>query len=111
MRRRDPAPIYVDGYDLCRWTLDKFDRSTGVLEQRLCRDALALLDTLALALKDRRREEMLEQADELLILLRIHLRLAADGDLLDEGQLLYALERADSIGRQLGGWLKGLGAV
>ncbi len=109
MSRRDPAPIYVDAYDLSRWILEKLDGSSGALEQRLAKNALDLLDSLVLALKDRRREEMLERADEVLVLLRIHLRLAADSGLLDEQQMLFALERADAIGRQLGGWLKGLG--
>jgi hypothetical protein len=91
--------------------LGRFESSAGVLQQRLCGDGLALLDALVLALKGRRRDEMLDQADEALLLLRIHLRLATDSGLLEEGQLLYALERADAVGRQLGGWIKALGPV
>jgi hypothetical protein len=34
----------------------------------------------------------------------MHLRLAGAIGLLDEQQVLFALEYADRIGRQLGGW-------
>jgi hypothetical protein len=59
---------------------------------------------ITLALKDRRRDECLEEADERLLALRMQLRLTGAIGLLDEQQVLFALDCADRIGRQLGGW-------
>ena len=66
---------------------------------RVCDDALALLRAVTLALRGRRR-------DEHLIRLRVMLRLAQACGHLQHAQMLHALERADAIGRQLGGWMK-----
>lgn len=43
--------------------------------------------------------------------LRIQLRLAAARGYMSEEQLLYAIELMDTIGRQLGGWIRALGPV
>ena len=98
------APIFTNTYTLCQWLLEHFDDHTGVLAATLCRNALQLLEAVALALKGRQRAERLEEADERLITLRLQLRLAEATGLLDEGQCLFALSEADRIGRQLGGW-------
>jgi hypothetical protein len=72
---------------------------------------LALLEAVTLALQGRRRDEQVERADEELLTLRTQLRLAAAVGCLTDSQMIQALERADSIGRQLGGWQKALGSV
>lgn len=105
------APVYVDASRLCAWILKHFGARDEVLARRLCTTALDLLEHLTLALKNRGREERIESADEDLIVLRLELRLAGAVDLLDESQVLFALEQADGIGRQLGGWRRSLGAV
>ena len=105
------APIFVDTRRLCAWILGHFDGHQSVLARRLQATALDLLRAITLALKDRGREDQVERADEELIALRIELRLAEEIGLLDEEQTLYALEEADTIGRQLGGWRRSLGAV
>ncbi len=100
------APLYVDAFALCEWLLARFGDESRVLPQALCACALSLFEAITLALKGRRREEQVEIADEQLIRLRAQLRLACTLGHLSEAQMLYALERADAIGRQLGGWLR-----
>ncbi len=106
-----PAPLYVDAFALCEWLLGHFGDDPRILPRTLCSSALALLEAVTLALKRRRRAEQLEVADERLIALRTQLRLAAAVGSLNESQLVHALERADAIGRQIGGWLRSLGPV
>jgi hypothetical protein len=103
-----PAPILADTFSLCEWLLTGFRNQSEVLVSRIRRHSLALLECLTLALKNRSREDRLDEADELLILLRIELRLAAACELLDDRQLIYGLDLADRIGRQLGGWQRQL---
>lgn len=106
-----PAPIYVDAFTLCEWLLGHFGDKPGALSSALCGSALDLLAALTLALKGRRRDEHLELADERLLVLRTQLRLAAAAGHLTDAQLVHGLDRADAIGRQLGGWLRALGPV
>ncbi len=110
-RNRGPAPLYVDTFALCEWLLGRFGKDTRVLPSAICQHALALLDAVTLALKGRRRDEQVEIADERLIGLRTQLRLAASTGYLSESQMIHALDRADAIGRQIGGWMRTLGPV
>jgi hypothetical protein len=102
------APLFADTFALCEWLLGRLDGEPGVLAASVCRNALALLEAVALALKGQLREERLIEADERLVALRLQLRLAAATGRLSERQVLYALERADGIGRQVGGWRRAL---
>jgi hypothetical protein len=102
--RAEPAPIFTDTFALCTWLLGRLGDDARVLARRSCETALALLDAVVLALKDRERARRLVQADDHLLRLRMYLRLAGATDLLSEDQMLHALEAADGIGRQLGGW-------
>lgn len=108
---RPPAPLYVDAFALCEWLLGRFGDDPRVLASSLCRGGLTLLDAVTLALKGRRRDEQVDLADEQLVTLRTQLRLAAATGYMTDAQMLQALERADSIGRQLGGWRRALGPV
>lgn len=108
--KRPPAPVYVDTFDLCRWLLERFRDSRDPLPRRICRDAIELLRAVTLALSGRRREAHLEAADERLIALRTELRLAGACGYLRDPQMLHGLERADGVGRQLGGWIRALDA-
>ena len=105
------APLFVDASRLCAWVLERLGKRDEVLARRLCSTALDLLEHLTLALKRRDREDRIEAADEDLIVLRVELRLAAATELLSERQMLFALEQADAIGRQLGGWRRSLGPL
>ncbi len=102
------APLFADAFALSEWLLRHVDGQTGVLARTLSQDALHVLDAVALALKGWSRPERLADADEHLILLRLHLRLAGATGLLAESQMLFALDCADRIGRQLGGWQRAL---
>jgi len=108
---RSPAPLYVDAFAFCEWLFRHFGDDPRSLPKALCEHALELLRAVTLALKARRREEQVEIADEQLIQLRILLRLAGALGLLDHSQEIHALERADTIGRQLGGWIRAMGPV
>jgi hypothetical protein len=103
------APLFVDTFSLCQWLLQHLDQKPSVLSQTVCQSALGLLEAITLALKGRLREERVAEADERLITLRIQLRLAGAIGLFSEQQLLFALECADRIGRQLGGWQRTFG--
>lgn len=104
------APLYTDAFHLCAWIQQRMADKGEVLPNRLCASALDLLGAVTLALNGRGREEQIEYADDCLILLRTQIRLAMHCGHLAESQMLYALERADAIGRQLGGWKKSLEA-
>ena len=103
---RDPAPLFTDSYDLGAWLLARLHTQPSRLAADICRLALALLDAITLALQQHDAGDALDDADELLARVRLRLRLAADIDLLQQRQMLHALERADTIGRQLGALLR-----
>jgi len=110
-RTSPEAPLFGDAFALCEWLLGRLGDHDKVLARTICRIALGLLADLTLALKGRGREARVEDADEQLITLRVQLRMARATGLLDEQQMLYALEAVDNIGRQLGGWRRRLGAL
>lgn len=105
----DRAPLYTDTLALCEWMLGRLSSNAEPLARSLCYRVLTLHEAVLLALKDRRREERIDQADEELVLLRAELRLAAVLGYLEERQAVHALARANDIGRQLGGWRRALG--
>lgn len=105
---KDPAPLFTDCYDLSAWILGHFNKDTGYLARTLCARSLALTDAITLALQDRDRKRRLEAADEILVELRLRLRLAGQNQQLDDRQLLFGLQCSDRIGRQIGGWLRRL---
>lgn len=106
------APLFVDALAIAKWLVEHFDRSaTGSLGTHVVTVALDLLQAVTLALKDRRREEQIELADEQLIRLRVLLRLATDCGRLTAEQYGHVLVRVDAIGRQLGGWQRSLGPI
>ena len=62
-KRADPAPLYSDCFALCEWLLARLGDRASVLPERLCHDALTLLDHTLLALKNVERDLHLEEAD------------------------------------------------
>ncbi len=101
---QQPAPLYRDASAICEWLLSRLHDDGRVLSTQICHTALLLLDHVVLALKGRERAHRLDQADAALIRLRTLLQLASAINLFDDSQMLYALEIADRIGRQIGGW-------
>lgn len=110
-RQQAPAPLLVDTAALCAWLLARLGDDTRELPRIVCHQAWTLHESIVLALKNRRREHHVENADETLITLRAAVRMACEADYLTRDQLMYAMEQADKIGRQLGGWLRRLGPV
>lgn len=106
-----PAPLFVDANDLCQWLLDHLNHADDILARRICSTCLDLLEAVTLALKDRDRGLNIDRADQELICLRVHIRLAETLGRLTERQAVHAFERMDTIGRQLGGWMRSLGAT
>jgi len=104
--KQDPAPIYVETFDLAGWLLARLQDHDDALARRLVATVLALLEDITLALKDRDRSARLDAADDGLIRLRLLVRLSEATGLLDASQRMFALEGLDRIGRQLGGWQK-----
>lgn len=102
------APLFRDAYSLCVWILGRLEGNPRPLARAICSNAIRLSESITLALKNRRREERLEELDERLVTLRLQVRLAVDTRALTQQQALFALEQADRIGRQLGGWLRSL---
>lgn len=113
----DRAPLFVHCFDLAAWLLHRLDRdaeeraSHRMLAECLRGDALALLESVSLALKGFEREVEVERADSSLARLRVHARLAQEMGLLQEGAFLHLTERLDPIGRQIGGWRRSLDGV
>ena len=103
-----PAPLFVHAFDLAAWVLGRFGERSDALSRELCTKSLTLLDLITLALQDRERDLRLNDADELLVGLRLRLRLAGQLGALDERQLMHALGLADDLGRQIGGWQRTL---
>lgn len=106
--RKPPAPVFVDTFALCEWILGRLGDDGRVLARSICRTALHLLDQVALALRQADPEALVEDADDRLVSLRVQIRLAASTNVLAEEQGLFALEAADNVGRQLGGWRRAL---
>ncbi len=104
------SPLYRDAFALCGVLLEELERETSHqrLRRRLGDCALRLLDEVTLAFGNFGRRERLEDADAELAVLRTHLRLAYELEVLEEEMFLALAEQADAVGRQLGGWLKKL---
>ena len=105
---KTPAPLFVHSFDLAAWVLERFGEGCDTLSRELCGKSLSLLDLVTFALQDRERDLRLIDADELLVALRLRLRIAEQLGRLDERQLMHALGLVDSVGRQIGGWQKRL---
>ncbi len=107
------APIFVRAYDLHSWLVGRLAEVEAhpILQRTVLRHSEDLLDAVTLAVSRFDTDERLITADEHVALLRVHLRLACDKELLSDRQLLFANEALRDIGRQIGGWRKSLRGV
>ena len=107
------APLFRDAYALAGTLTAEMEQGVSfpALRTRLVQDALRVLDSIVLALAGVERPERLVDADADLRLLRVHMRLACDLELVDREFLLAVAEQADAIGRQIGGWRRQLHGV
>lgn len=108
---KSPAPVFVDAFALSEWLLGRLGDDGRVLPRAICAASLRLLDAVTLAVHGRDTPARVEEADERLIALRVQIRLAERTGVFTEAQALHALEIADRVGRQVGGWLRSLGGL
>ena len=103
-----PAPLRGDALALAAVLLEELPDGPpcAALRERLHRGALALVEDVTLALSGFSPDERLADADEALCVLRAHLLLARELELLDDELYLALAEQADGVGRQLGGLLR-----
>jgi len=104
------TPLYRDTFALCGVLLDTLESgwSHAPLRRRLIAGALHLLDLVTLAIHDFGTRDRLAGADAELCTLRSHLSMAFELRIVDEESYLAFSAQADTIGRQIGGWLKKL---
>ncbi len=104
------APLYVEAFDLTRWVAERADTWPHRPLARLATgSACELVSAVSLALTfPASRSRHLEAADESIVRLRTHLRLAGGLGCLSAGGLRYAAGRLAAIGRMVGGWRKRL---
>src|SRR5262245_64033902 len=114
-RSHEELTVLTKTYDLILWSCHhtgKFPRNHRfVLGERIERNLYDLLETLIRAKYTRQRQELLEQANLLLEILRFQMRLARDLQCLKVDSYGFAAKAIDEIGRLVGGWLRGKGRV
>ena len=104
----DPAPILRDAMLLHTWVLQGFEAQRHPTAAHVCRLSTRLLDAVLLALHDRDRGARLADADDALLCLRMHLRVAGERRQCSEDGMWHALRLCDDVGRQIGGWQRSL---
>jgi len=77
-----------------------------VLGKHIERNLYELLEILIRAKYTRNRQELLEQANLVLEILRFQMRLAKDLQCLKVDSYGFAAKAIDEIGKLVGGWLK-----
>jgi len=108
--RTDELTVITRAYDLILWSCNhtgKFPRNHRfVLGERIECNLYDLLEKLIRAKYTRNRQELLEQANLMLEILRFQMRLAKDLQCLKVDSYGFAAKAIDEIGRLVGGWLK-----
>lgn len=109
-KRIDELTVITKAYDLILWSCNhtgKFPRNHRfVLGERIERNLYELLETLIRAKYTKQRQELLEQANLRLEILRFQIRLAKDLQCLKVESYGFAAKAIDEIGRLIGGWIK-----
>ena len=111
MKRGEELVVITKTYDLILWSCNhtrKFPRNHRfVLGERIERQFYDLLETLIEAKYSRQRQELLQNANLKLEILRFQLRLAKDLECFKASSYQFASKGVDEIGRLVGGWLQG----
>ena len=109
-RSQEELTVLTKTYDLILWSCHhtgRFPRNHRfVLGERIERNLYDLLETLIRAKYTRQRQELLEQANLLLEILRFPMRLAKDLQCLQVDSYGFATKAIDDIGKLVGGWLR-----
>ena len=112
MKRGEEMVVITKTYDLILWSCNhtsRFPRNHRfVLGERIERDLYDLLETLIEAKFSRQRQELLQNANLKLEILRFQMRLAKDLECLKANSYVFASQAIDEIGKLVGGWLQGL---
>ena len=103
------APLYSSAFDLSCWLLKKVNARPsnwpGAFADEISALASALTTEVSLALTfPRERPEHQRRIDEIVVALRIRLRLAREVGWMSPGALRHAAAELRTIGRMLGGW-------
>lgn len=104
----DPAPMLGAATLLHTWVLSTFEAQRHPTANHLCRLSARVVDGVLLALHDRDRDLRLADADDALLCLRLHLRLAGERQQCSTDGMWHALRLCDDVGRQIGGWQRRL---
>jgi len=113
--RREQEEMFVitKTYDLILWSCNhtgKFPRNHRfVLGERIERNLYDLLEILIRAKFTKNRQDLLEQANLVLEILRFQIRLAKDLQCLKVESYGFAAKAIDEIGKLIGGWFKSSG--
>ncbi len=109
-KQSDELIIITKTYDFILWSCNhtsKFPRNHRfVLGERIERGLYELLEILIRAKYRRDRQELLEQANLSLEVLRFQVRLAKDLQCLKVESYGFAAKAIDEIGKLVGGWIK-----
>jgi len=107
------TPLFVKTHDFNVWLLSHTRRFPKhfryTLTQRLESLALEFEELLLMAnvYRGSERKKWLQQADGVLLCLRVRLRYTLDFELLTSRQIQFATQCLDELGRLLGAWFKG----
>ena len=112
-RSQEELTVLTKTYDLILWSCHhtgRFPRNHRfVLGERIERNLYDLLETLIRAKYTRQRQELLEQANLLLEILRFQMRLARDLQCLRVDSYGFVTKTIEEIGKLVGGWLRSSG--
>ncbi|MBX3038739.1 MAG: diversity-generating retroelement protein Avd [Anaerolineales bacterium] len=105
------SPIFSRTYDLVLWLVPQVNKFPRVhrfgIGERVIRHTLDFQETIIKAgLSKKDRSKLLDEADVQLALLRQHLRLCKDLDIVKLNQYEHVSKIIVEIGRLLGGWKK-----
>ena len=113
MARIPSTPLFVKTHDFNTWLLGHTQRFPKHLRHTLTHRIETLAYDfeekiiMANSLRGEERLRALQQADGILMCLRVRIRYAADFKLLSGRQIQYVAECLDELGRLLGAWVKG----
>jgi hypothetical protein len=108
LKRQEELVVVTKTYDLILWSCNhtgKFPRNHRfVLGERIERNLSDLLEILIRAKYTRQRQELLDQANLVLEILRFQMRLAKDLQCLKVESYGFAARASDEIGKLVGCW-------
>jgi hypothetical protein len=102
--------IFKKSYEFSKWLMEhtaKFPKSHRFsLSVEMERAVLGFLACITVANKCKNKMPKLTEADELLLMLRIFVRLSHDLKCFNTGSYEYGVKAMQEIGALLGGWMK-----